>query len=385
MAKLSRQGARNLTATLDRVATVVQNNPELLGIDAKIAMDFARRCDLLSDAIETTAVINYPKAGALDETGLSVEPQPDGNGFDANAIGDEVPGPLEIITPPDEPWMGGHFTQEKYVQLSEKQESGELAAAASAGAKFAALLDEAERMFTAAPKSSPIVVQAFNGFTDQIRQLEALNTQAQELQAQIDAAVAPLIKAKGALDKDMAKIHETLKNEYKDNLTQVGNITLERKTKLVEARATLKVAEVKGTLNAVQEEMLAKVAEKYGEEVAAFIRVETAALQDLHKTLRVAFQGFEIEQRVSKTASQKEAGLVDMLTRFQDFLRKGWSKMVQMVQNVTKIVSASAEKVEAAHSDFIGVLEFLNGGAKTASVSEKAPANDKFAGFNLFD
>jgi hypothetical protein len=382
MSKLTRQGARNLTATLDRVATVIQNNPDLLGVDKKIAMDFARRCDLLSDAIETTAVINYPKAAAVDETGLSVEPQPGDEGFDANAIGDEVPGPLEIITPPDEPWMGGHFTQEKFVQLSEKQESGELAAAASAGAKFAALLDEAERVFTAAPKSAPIVVQAFDGFTDQIRQLEALNTKALELQAQIDAAVGPLLASKAALDKDMAKIHETLKSEYKENLAQVGTITLERKTKLVEARAMLKVAEVKGTLNAVQEDLLTKVTEKYGAEVAAFIRVETAALQDLNKTLRVAFQGFELEQRAAKTASLKQAGLVDLLTRFQDFLKKGWSKMVQMVQNVTKIVSASSDKVEAAHNDFVKVL---SQDIKTASVSNRAPANTNFGGFNLFE
>ncbi len=380
MSKLTRQGARNLTATLDRVATVIQNNPELLGVDKKIAMDFARRCDLLSDAIETTAVINFPKAAAIDETGLSVEPLPGNEGFDANEIGDEVPGPLEIITPPEEPWMGGHFTQEKYVQLSEKQESGELAAAASAGAKFAALLDEAERIFTAAPKGKDaVIVQAFDGFTDQIRQLEALNTQAMELQAQIDAAVAPLLASKAALDKEMSKIHETLKNEYKENLTAVGNITLERKTKLVEARAMLKVSEVKGTLNAVQSEMLAKVAEKYGQEVASFIRVETAALQDLHKTLRVAFQGFELEQRAAKTASLKQAGLVDLLTRFQDFLKKGWNKMVQMVQNVAKIVSASSEKVEDAHNDFVRVL---SRDLKTAS--SKTEGSGKFAGFNLF-
>lgn len=380
MSKLTRQGARNLTATLDRVATVIQNNPALLGVDQKIAMDFARRCDLLSDAIETTAVINFPKAAAIDETGLSVEPLPGNEGFDANEIGDEVPGPLEIITPPDEPWMGGHFTQQKFVQLSEKQESGELAAAASAGAKFAALLDEAERIFTAAPKGKDVVVvQAFDGFTDQIRQLEALNTQAMELQAQIDAAVAPLLASKAALDKEMSKIHETLKSEYKENLTAVGNITLERKTKLVEARAMLKVSEVKGTLNAVQSEMLAKVADKYGAEVAAFIRVETAALQDLHKTLRVAFQGFELEQRAAKTASLKQAGLVDLLTRFQDFLKKGWNKMVQMVQNVTKIVSASSDKVEAAHNDFVKVL---SQDIKTASTNTEG--SGKFAGFNLF-
>ena len=135
MPKLTRRGARNLTATLDRVATVIQNNPSILGIDRKIALDFARRCDLLSDAIETTAVLNYPKNAAIDETGTSVEP--DGEGFDANEIGDEVPGPLETITPPEEPWMSGRFTQEKYVRLRDKEVSGELASGAAAAAKFA--------------------------------------------------------------------------------------------------------------------------------------------------------------------------------------------------------------------------------------------------------
>jgi hypothetical protein len=47
-------------------------------------------------------------------------------GFDPNLIGDEVPGPLEIIEPPSEPWMAGHFTQEKYHVLGELQEAGEL-------------------------------------------------------------------------------------------------------------------------------------------------------------------------------------------------------------------------------------------------------------------
>jgi len=374
MAKLTRQGARNLTATLDRVATVIQNNPGLLGVDSKIAVDFARRCDLLSDAIETTAVINFPKAAAIDETGTSVEPGPGNNGFDANEIGDEVPGPLEIITPPSEPWMSGHFTQQKYVQLGEKQQSGELAANAAAGVKFASLLAEAERTFVAASKLPEVTAQGYDGFTAQISELEKLSTQAQALQAAIEAAVGPLLADKKALDTAMSKIHDTIKTEYKDNLTAIGNVTIERKTKLVEARAMLKVSAVKRNLNEVQVELLARVTEKYSADVAEFIMAETAALQDLNKNLRVAFQGFELEHRATKTASMRQSGMADLLTRFQTLLSNGWQKMVQMVQNAAKLVMSSSAQVEKTHNEFMKVL---------SSEGKSASSADKFVGFNL--
>ena len=377
MSKLTRQGARSLTATLDRVATAIQNNPEVLGIDEKIAMDFARRCDLLSDAIETTAVINFPKSAAIDETGTSVEPLPGDEGFDANEIGDEVPGPLEIITPPSEPWMDTHFTQEKFVQLSEKQESGELAAAASAAAKFAALLGQAERTFLGA--LDDVTVPGYEGFTDQIRLLDELNTQVLGLQAQIDALVGPLLANKAALDTQMTKIHTTIKDTYKDQLGVIGNVTITRKTALVNASAKLKVAAVKRSLNDVQGEMLAKVAAKYGAEVAAFIRTETATLQDLNKNLRVAFQGFDLELRAAKTAAARTAGLADLLTRFQILLAKGWQKMVQMVQNAAKVVTSASAKVDAVHDEFMALLDE----GKTASRATKVSA--KSAGFNLFE
>lgn len=131
MARLTRQGARNLTAALDNIAQVVQNRAALLGLDKRTATDFAYRCDLLSDAIERTASANFPLKNAADahgkgsdDEGMSVEHGE--GGFDPNLIGDEVPGPLEIIEPPNEPWMDGHFTQEKYHVLGELQEAGEL-------------------------------------------------------------------------------------------------------------------------------------------------------------------------------------------------------------------------------------------------------------------
>jgi hypothetical protein len=103
MSTLTRRGARNLTATLDRIASAIQENPSLLGIEDKIAADFAYRCDLISDAIETQAVSNFPKAAA---------------DFAADEIGEEEPGPL-VQVDSDEPWMKGHFTQEDFHQLGQ--------------------------------------------------------------------------------------------------------------------------------------------------------------------------------------------------------------------------------------------------------------------------
>ena len=129
MSRLTRQGARNLTAALDNIAQVVQHRAALLGLDTRTATDFAYRCDLLSDAIERTASANFPLKSAAnaygkgnDDEGMSVEHGE--GGFDPNLIGDEVPGPLEIIEPPKEPWMAGNFTQEKYHVLGELQDEG---------------------------------------------------------------------------------------------------------------------------------------------------------------------------------------------------------------------------------------------------------------------
>ena len=52
MKKMSRQDARLFTSNLDKIASLIQNEGRLLGIPAKVAMDFAYRCDLLSDAAE---------------------------------------------------------------------------------------------------------------------------------------------------------------------------------------------------------------------------------------------------------------------------------------------------------------------------------------------
>lgn len=106
--KASKSGARRVTANLDVLASLFQNHHASLGIPSKVAMDFATRCDLLSDSLDRRKQAGY---------------------FDPSEIGKEVPGPL--MYDENNPFMEGEFTQEEKRNLSEKQMAGELAANAA--------------------------------------------------------------------------------------------------------------------------------------------------------------------------------------------------------------------------------------------------------------
>ena len=348
---LTRRGARNLTAAIDRIATVIQNNPDVLGIDPRIAMDYAHRCDLVSDAIESTAVTNFPLRNADDNMSLSSD------GFPADDIGEEEPGPLEQLDS-DEPFMNDHFTQDDLHELGQKEEAGELPSAD----KFAAMLAEFESSLEvkeAASKMPDVLIQGYDGFTDQVRGISELQDRVEELKAELAAAAGDLPKLLADAEKEYKKAAQVVVTTYKEKLTEVGNITIQRKTKLVEAQASLKVVATKRSLNDVQAEMLAAVTEKYGEEVAAFIAQTQSALQDMDKKMRITVQGFELEQR-ARTASYngvKVAGLADMLGKFRTVLEKGWSKMVSVAQAAVKIISGASKRVEKAENDFFKAIK----------------------------
>lgn len=124
--KASLHGARRVVATLDQVATLFQTNHEALGISEKVAMDFALRCDMLSDKIQGSY-----KAGS----------------FDASTIAEEVAGPL--VNDPTQKYMAGHFNQERFNALEAKVESGTLSTNAAkhiADPKLAALVEKATKL-----------------------------------------------------------------------------------------------------------------------------------------------------------------------------------------------------------------------------------------------
>ena len=115
MPNMTKKGARSVTATLDRLAELVQKEASTLGITTKHAHDFAMSCDVLSDSIEKKAGIKR----ALTELDVNKE-----KGFDPEVVGEETTGPLEGDT--DEPFMKAEFTQQENRELRERVQDGDL-------------------------------------------------------------------------------------------------------------------------------------------------------------------------------------------------------------------------------------------------------------------
>jgi hypothetical protein len=108
--KASQAGARRVIATFDAMASLVQFHGAALNIPKKVAMDFAYRCDMVSDHLGRQLKAGY---------------------FDPSEIGVEQTGPLQYDN--NNPFMAGEFTQEEKRTLSEKQMAGQLAANAAKG------------------------------------------------------------------------------------------------------------------------------------------------------------------------------------------------------------------------------------------------------------
>lgn len=120
MARLTKKGAQQVTADLDRIANLVQSEYQTLGIPQPIADDFAKRIDMVSDAIERQAGITRQ---ALTEYDPVNEPTEIG-GWDPEQIGEEVGGPLRQDG--DEAFMKAEFTQQEKRELRERQTKSEL-------------------------------------------------------------------------------------------------------------------------------------------------------------------------------------------------------------------------------------------------------------------
>ena len=193
--KASVAGARRVTANLDNLATLFQTYGGSLGIPSRVAADFAYRCDLLSDAIER-------------HVGVSKQAR-----FNPAEIGEEVPGPLEMLDS-DEPWMDGHFTQEKFNALEGKQESGELAANAEAhkaDPKLAALIQKAAML--AADRAARAVLA---------KKAEEEAEEEAEVEAEVEEAPAAEKKAKKADPEQTAEDEQTAEEEAKKTAALFG-------------------------------------------------------------------------------------------------------------------------------------------------------------------
>lgn len=209
-----------------------------------------------------------------------------------------------------------------------------------------------------ASKLPTVVVQGYEGFVDQVRVLSDLENKTNTLKDQLEAIAGDLPKQIEEAEKEYKDQQESIKKAYKTELGAQGNIIIERKTALTKAIANLQSSAMPRTLNAIQAELLAKVTEKYGAEVADFIKVTTEALQEQDKTLRVVFKGFSLESREGK----KAFNVVQVLAQFRDYIKKSWQKIVDIAKTATSVMKNRSSKVDKAHTEFMKAIEAVNKG-----------------------
>jgi len=129
--------AKLLTDHFDNLATLVQKNAGTLLIPEKIAMDFAKRCDLISDHLE-----KHAGQWTMDPKGnFNVGPsQP----FNPAEIGEQDATPPK--TEGDEPYMKKNFIQEEFDELREVQQTGGFSNAKAASKVQASIARMAARI-----------------------------------------------------------------------------------------------------------------------------------------------------------------------------------------------------------------------------------------------
>jgi len=456
---LTRQGARNLTREIDRVASTIEDHRDALGIPADIAADYAKRSDIISDTIETRAAKNFPidveaaevdktpaadadpevpkptdeSAGTTDtdpksddqnkpehydaagkkaddellrrllaeegmdvprrrtaapewaqparnETGDSIEPAPFAAGtphWDANAIADDRGGPY--LNEPDEPYMGGHFAQNWFHQLRDKQQAGQIPGVDKFAARMAmtACLSDVTHVAMVGAMSDSDV-------RDYVRQLTEIDAELAELQQEIARRAGDLQKQADALSAQHKKLLTEFGTKLPETVKAQGKQVIEVRGILIEYT---KVASQKPpTVGAMQAGVLEMAEERLGAEV----RDAIDDIWDVVKAERTALK--KAVARISyRAASTREAGVMEWLASIQEFFNKVWKALTRVFDMGSSAIKGSRDRVTSAFAEYKSTLaDVERAEAKTAadeSDDEACGKSSKKAdhGFGLFD
>jgi len=374
MAKLTRRGAANVTTDLDKIATLFQSRAAALGVPEKIAHDFAYRCDLLSDHIEKYATRLAAEGGegdaeaeeeapatagkkkaAVDETGTSIEPGPDNQGFDANEIGDLKAGPLEIITPPDEPWMAGEFTQERFVSLREKQQSGELAANAAAGKADPKLASSLEASLAKLAKLAALGTLTDTQAEAAVKKLLELENALTEVEAEIETlASAALAKQKG-IEAEHKKVLSLLKENLPQTIVGQKATILKVRTAIIKytkapERKRPGFEQMKSTdVENIKEkggDLFGRIEAELGAEIAAKVGVIADTVWEELTHIQPVVRGLKYEvENAPKTASARTAGVLDVILKFRAWIGDKIGQIMSLFKLGTGAIDGAADSL----------------------------------------
>ena len=341
MAQLTNKGAQQVSTVLDRIATLFQGEAEKLGVPEKIALDFAYRCDLLSDHVENAG---NPKT-ALD----ALDPVKE-EGFNPDDIGREVGGPLEQVDS-DEPWMSGEFTQQENRELRDAVE----------GDKLGEVIYEAPRVPNPGKQAALEMTAALGALSDRDvktyhRDIKSLESDLAETQTELHKLAGVLMGQEKKLSKELKtvvtelkdKLPETLKGQG-DDLHKAGKILLSYQ----------KVAGSKPpTVGVVQSGVLEEAEDRFGAEVRQALEeiFEMVVAENTATKKAIAKFTFEVEGTMDKTkryGSVKEAGIMDFLKAVGSFFGKLFQPLKKLYAMSSRIIKSNVSDMEKSLSDYM--------------------------------
>jgi|TARA_R110000824_G_scaffold48399_6_gene136699 hypothetical protein len=402
--QLTRKGARQLTSAIDRVAECVQLNHTALGIDPKIAVDFAYRCDLISDAVETTAVTNHP----LDK---SAE-------YAADEIGAETKGP--IYEEDSDPDLKGQFTQKEFQQLTDEVEGSSSPAGVANAKKLAGAVDAV----LAAENSLELITAMetlnteLNDESDKVARGKLPGYSPMQLKQEIDrlSSLRQEITTHAKQFEDVIKRLKALEKEEKAGLAALkkaagqmrekGKYVFEAEQSLLEFTAYLSnktpgIAQMienpndpKSKYGDKAGDMFGRIAGQLGQEVADQVAVIYAETKEDLTHVTMAVRGLKIVQKTASlpAGAAKTAGLADIAVGIKDWLAGGLDRAAQKILGFmgdvskwlkgfvlrTKMVRGASGNLKSALDNAEKSIDGLFQSGRAASVEE---ANTD--GFNL--
>jgi hypothetical protein len=417
---LTRQGARKLTQTMDRVANTLHSHAAVLGVPADIAADFAKRSDILCDTIELKAVANFPPDGKTaegqqvnktpaadadpevkgvspesggttddnpkstdqnkpetyigktaapewaqppkNETGGSVEPGPAADPhWDANAIADDRGGPY--AAQPDEPYMGGQFAQNWFHELRDKQQAGLLPKGTfAARMAMTACFSDVLATITHTARLGTLTDTEVR---DYIHQLTTMDSEIAGVQADIAKIAGALQKRADQLTADQKKLLKEFGDKLPDTLKGQGKQIVEIRDVLLQY--TKVSSENPPTEATMKEGVLAEAEAKLGAAVRAAIEDIWDAVRKENVGLKKAVAKVEYSLKVSST-TPKTAGVMDWLAAVGEFFASVYKALTRLFDMATSAIDGALGRVNKAFAEYqkVHAMAMKEASSKTA-------------------
>jgi hypothetical protein len=341
--KMTKKGAIQVTSALDNLAQLFEDRHSTMGVPARVAKEFALRCDLLADFIEKKAGLKK----ALTGDDPVKEP-----GFNPEEVGEEVGGPIEGDG--DESYMDDEFTQQENRELRERVEDGDLGMTPvedeqkpqpgkQANFTLAAAVDALNRGITAAVgKMSDAEVTGY------IKDLTAAEAQLGEIELEIAKVAGELLKRK----EDLEASHKKMLDEFGDKLPETVK---GEKKKITELRECLfsytKVSRENAPSAKVFKE---KSLEQIEVQLGAAVRKAVSDIMDVVNKENMSITKASLKDLAYsvKTGAQHEAGVMDFLTAVGNFFSKIFKPLVNLFDKAASVIKRSVDNATDIYADY---------------------------------